>query len=1128
MKHVKRSRAARAGCIRWTLALLMSCAVVWPGSSAFAQGVTTASITGIVKDASGGVIPGATVSAIHEPSGTSYETVTQGDGRFFIQGMRVGGPYKVTASLTGFTSEAKSNLTLSLGVAQDLEFALKVAAVAETITVVGQSDPVFSSTHTGAATAVMREELAALPTISGRINDMTRMSPQYSGNGGFAGADNRMNNITVDGSYFNNSFGLAGQPGDRTNVAPISLEAIEQVQVSVAPFDVRQGNFVGAGVNTVTRSGTNSFVGSTYYRYRNDSYVGTEARGQVVNPGTFKTTNFGEWVGGPILKNKLFFFESFENQKDQRPLTTFVANPGGVPANGNTTRVLASDLNTLSQFLSGRFTYDTGPFEGIQKIVPGKPFLVKGDYNLNSQNKVTFRYNMLNSSTPVNLSGSGSLGNPGGRQTFTTQFLNFANSNYTILENIRSGIGEWNSVIGNSMSNNVIVGYTHQDESRGPIDKLFPFVDVLDGSGTAYTSFGSEPFTPNNELRYNTFQAQDSFTKFGRNHSLTFGGAVEKYHSENVFFPGKQSAYVYNSIADFFTDANGYLANPNRTTSPVSLRRFQVRYMNIPGLDKPIQPLDVWYTSAYAQDEWRPRPNLTVTGGIRVDVATWGDTAYDNPNVDALTFRDQNASPIQYNTGALPKATPLWSPRVGFNYDLTSDQKTQLRGGTGVFTGKPLYVWISNQIGNTGVLTGLVQFDNTTAFPFNPNPDAFKPATVTGAPAASVDLAVTDPNFRFPQTWRSNIAVDRRLPLGLVGTAEYIYNRDVNGMLYINANLPAAQSAFSGVDNRPRWVATSAFPACAATGQAGPCVTRLNNAAGNQIVQNIVLTNEDVGRNWTLATSVSKQTSRGLSIKGGYTYSQSKNVNDPGSIAAGSWTANAIVTDPNNPPLSFSQYSPKHRYFVAGSYSKQYFNFGATTFAAFFDGHTNGNNSYIFSADANGDTAANDLIYVPRDTSEMNFVDFTAGGKTFTAAQQAAAFEAYIQQDDYLRNHRGQYAERYALFYPIVKRLDFSIAQDVFHAVGGRRHSGQIRLDVNNFGNLLNHDWGVGQVPIQNRILTNPTPDAQGRLSYRLATTTGASGTELIGRTFQSTASLSNPSNADVYVMMLSFRYTFQ
>jgi hypothetical protein len=1099
-------------------------------SPAPAQGVTTASMTGVVKDAQGAVIPGASIVAVHEPSGTTYESVTQADGRFFIQGMRVGGPYKVTASLAGFTTEVKNNLTLTLGVAQDVEFSLKIAAVAETITVVGQSDPVFSSSHTGAATAVLREELATLPTISGRINDMTRLTPQYSGSGGFGGADNRMNNITVDGSYFNNSFGLGAQPGDRTNVAPISLEAIEQVQVSIAPFDVRQGNFVGAGVNTVTRSGTNSFVGSAYYRYRNESYVGTEAAGQTVNPGTFKTTNVGEWLGGPIVQNKLFFFESFESQKDQRPLTTLTANPGGAATGGNVTKVLASDLTALSAFLNSKFTYDPGLFEDVTKIVPGKPFLVKGDYNVNSQNKVTVRYNMLNSSTPVITSGSNSLGNPSGRSSTTCcNWLGFSNSNYTILENIRSGIGEWNSVIGSGLTNNVIVGYTHQDESRGAIDNLFPFVDILDGSGNTYTSFGSEPFTPNNELRYNTFQAQDSFTKFGKTHSLTFGGAVEKYHSENVFFPGKQSVYTYNTLADFNADANGYLANPNRSASPVTLRRFQVRYMNIPSLEKPIQPLDVWYTSAYAQDEWRPRTNLTVTAGIRMDVAKWGNTAYDNANVDALTFRNMDGGPIHYDTGALPKASPLWSPRVGVNYDLGSNQKTQLRGGTGVFTGKPLYVWISNQIGNTGVLTGLVQADNTSAFPFNPNPDTYKPKTVTGAPAASVDLAVTDPNFKFPQTWRSNVAVDRRLPWGLVATGEFIFNKDVNGMLYFNANLPSAQSAFVGVDNRPRWVGT----ACAAAGQTGPCVTRLNNAVGNQIVQNIVLTNESVGRQWNVATSLQKTLTHGFTFKGGYSYGEAKNVNDPGSIAAGSWTNNAIIFDPNNPALSFSQYSQGHRYFLAATYSRQYFNFGVTTISAFYDAHTNGNASYMFSNDANGDTAANDLIYIPRDESEMNFRSLTTGGRTFTAEQQAAAFEAYIQQDDYLRMHRGQYAERYALFFPIVKRLDLSITQDLFHSIGGRRHSGQIRLDINNIGNLLNHDWGVGRIPFGlsnggSRILANAAADAQGRVSYTFATYNTANGVQLLDHSWQTTANLSNPSNADVYVMMLSFRYTFQ
>ena len=626
---------------------------------------------------------------------------------------------------------------------------------------------------------------------------------------------------------------------------------------------MRQGNFVGAGVNTVTRSGTNRITGSAYYRTRDDGFVGTEAKGLPFNPGTFDTTVKGGWAGGPFIRNRLFGFGSFEKQDDTRPLTTFTANPGGAPATGNTTRVQASDLNNLSAFLSNSFKYDTGPYSGINKNTPAKPFLVKADYNLNSSNKVTFRYSQLDSSTDVNLSSSSSLGN--GRSTFSNNFLNYGGSNYTILENIKSGIGEWNSVISSRMANNLIFGYSTQDESRGAIGTLFPFVDILDGSSTTYTSFGSEPFTPNNELRYNTFQFQDSFTVYSRSHSLTFGVSVEKYHSENVFFPGKQSAYVYNTLDDFYADAMNYVANPNRTVSPVTLRRFQVRYINIPGMEKPIQPLDVWYTGGYAQDEWRPRANLSITAGVRMDVASFGDTGFDNPNVDALTFRDQTGSPVQYNSGALPDATPLWSPRVGFNWDVSGHQTTQVRGGTGVFTGKPAYVWISNQVGNTGVLTGFIQADNTNAYPFNPNPDAYKPSTVTGAPATSVDLAVTDKSFKFPQIWRSNIGVDRRLGWGLTATGEFIYSRDVNGMAYINANLPAAQTSFVGVDARPRWTGV----ACG-TGTAGPCVTRINNAPGNQVTNAIVLQNQGVGRSWNIAGSLSKTLSAGFAMKAGY------------------------------------------------------------------------------------------------------------------------------------------------------------------------------------------------------------------------------------------------------------------
>ena len=1087
-----------------TLVLLALCALLWPAGRLHAQGVTTGALNGLVTNEQQRPVPGANVIAIHTPSGTSYEAVTRADGRFTIPAMRLGGPYSVTVAYTGgagtaFEPETQDAITINLGVATDLVFRVRPIAVQETVTVSAVSDPVFSSNRTGAATAVSRLEIATLPTISGRIGDITRLTPQASGMS-FAGQDNRLNNITVDGSYFNNSFGLGGQPGDRTGVAPISLESIEQIQVSVAPFDVRQGNFVGAAVNTVTRSGTNQYSASAYHRFRNEGFVGTDARGLVVNPGTFNTKQSGLWGGGPIVRNKLFFFSNYEDESDIRPLHTFRANAGGEPVGGSVTRVLASDLTALSSFLSQRFQYETGGFTNFDDDTPQKRFLLRGDYNLNNNNKVSFRYNQLNSSSGNNLSSSTSAGV--GRRTFSTDFLNFANSNYLVLENIKSGIGEWNSVLGSSVSNNLIVGYTNNDESRPNTQKLFPFVDILDGNQVAVTSFGYEPFTPNNELRYNTFQIKDDLTKFSTRHSFTFGGTLQRYESENVFFPLSQSAYTYNTLADFYADANDFAANPNRTTSPITLRRFAVRYMNIPNATKPIQPLAVWYGGGYVQDEWRPLRNLTITGGVRLDVPSFKNTAFANPSADALTFRDEDGRAVQYSTGHMPDPKILWSPRVGFNWDVASNQQTQVRGGTGVFTGPPLYVWISNQIGNTGVLTGLIDVSNTTAFPFNPDPARYKPTNVTGAGATSFELNVTDPDFKFPQVWRSNIAVDRRLPGNVTGTVEFLYNKDVNGIYYINANLPAAQSAFVGPDNRPRWTSN-----------------RLNATSPNVITSALVMKNQDIGSSWNIATTLSKMLRNGFSLKGAYSYGESKNTIDPGSTAFASWASNPTPADPNNPGIGFSTASPGHRVFVQTSYSKSYFNFGATTVSAYWEARTIGNSSYVFAGDMNGDGASgNDLIYIPRNTSEMNFQQFVSSGVTFTAAQQADAWEAYIKQDSYLSKHRGEYAQRGAVWLPMLTRFDLSLNQDVFRNIGGKRNAGQFRIDIQNFGNMLNHNWGVSQRLIRNQILTNGAADATGAATYRMVLVNN----QMLAKSLETTTNI-----ADVYSFMLSFRYSF-
>ena len=564
---------------------------------ALAQGVTTGAIAGIVNDSIRGPLEGARVVAVHGPSGTTYAAITRADGRFTIPGMRVGGPYRVSASRVGYRQEVQNGVTVTLGVTSDLQFRLAQASVQlDPITVVTTTGAVFSAGRTGAATTVSTDQLAHLPTISRRVEDLLRLTPQYSPMSfgfSFAGQDNRLNNMTIDGSYFNNSFGLAGQPGDRTGVTPISIDALEQVQVSIAPYDVRQGNFVGAGVNMVTKSGTNSFSGSTFYNTRSNNYVGTQAGPNKFKPGTFQYHDVGIALGGPIIKNKLFFFASYEDDAQTAPGTTFLANTGGQPNTGPVTRVLASDLDALSTYVRTNFGYETGPYQGYDFRTPSTRFLSRLDYNLNDHNKLSVRYNLLNSETPVLISNSSSLGL--GNRRSSNLSLNFANSNYAILENIRSIVGEWNSTFGNK-SNNVIVGYNTSDESRKNVEgPWFPLVEILQG-GSNYTTFGFEPFTPDNKLFYHSYQLQDNFSIYLPKHSVTFGVSVEKYHSTNVFFPGAQSVYVYSSLADFYTDANGYLANPNRTTSPVRLRRFQYRYANIAGLTEPVQPLDVLYS----------------------------------------------------------------------------------------------------------------------------------------------------------------------------------------------------------------------------------------------------------------------------------------------------------------------------------------------------------------------------------------------------------------------------------------------------------------------------------------------------------------------------------------------------
>lgn len=1078
--------------------------------------VTTSEIVGNVVDQNGAAVAGATVTAVHEPSGTKYSTVTNGQGRYTLPALRVGGPYVVSVTQSGFTEQKREGITIGLGNASTVDFSLGVANVGAEVTVT--SDMTFNETRTGAATNVSRDVIETLPSFNRSITDFTRLAPQAGSNGSFAGQDNRMNNITVDGSYFNNSFGLRALPGQTSGVSPIAIDAIEEVQLNIAPYDVRQANFTGAGVNTVTRSGTNDYKGSVYYLWRSPGLVGKGETG-TFNPGNFKFRNYGFTVGGPLPffnfgdgandkwyttgKDKLFFFFSYENENTSEAGTTFRPRSAGESAGGSVTRVLKSDLDTLRSFLKSKFGYETGPYEGYSFNTPGIKYLGRLDYNINDKNKVNFRYLRLDSSTDRPLSGSSSLGF--GRPNGSINFLSFEGSTYAILENIRSYQGEWTSMFTPTMSNSFLVGWTKQDESRGyKSDTLFPFVDILE-QGQTYTSFGFEPFTPNNELRYTTLQVQDNLTFYRGNHTITTGFSYEHYRSENVFFPGSQSAYVYNSLQDFYDDVN--------RTRPVQLRRFQVRYSNIPGLDKPIQPLEVDYVGFYGQDAWKLSDNFMLTFGVRGDTPFFGDTGFTNPQANALSFRGADGQSVTYETQKLPDPAVLWSPRVGFNWSPLKSGRIQVRGGSGVFTGKPAYVWISNQIGNNGILTGFTQSDNTTSYPFFADVDHYKPTNVTGAPALTYELNFTEPNFRFPQIWRTNIGTDIRVPLGMVANAEFIYARDVNGMYYINANLPEASTAFTGNDNRPRW------------------------RAGNRIFSNIsgayVLQNQSSGKSWNMAFSLEKRYARGFYGKMGYSYGENKNLFDPGSIASGSWTSNQHYGDPNNPAMGFSQYSPGHRFFGTASYYIDYFKFGATSISAFLESRTWGNISYVFSGDLNGDASTNnDLIYIPANVSEMNFQPFTASGRTFTVAEQQEAFEHFITADSYLSKHRGQYAERNAAFLPMVTKIDLSVKQEVYFKTYGRKHRLQFSASVLNFANLLKKDWGIGIAYTTTQPLV--TCSSSGAVAGSPACTAGAdpsgktyyrlrnSGSSLISEPYLKTAGL-----GDVYRIQLGVKYIF-
>ncbi len=1085
--------------------------------TAFSQ-VTTGTIVGVVRNAEGKGLVGASVEAIHEPSGSRYRTTTTADGRFNLPALRVGGPYTISVSYVGFEKQELKDITVQLSEPTRADILLLDAnkQLQEVVVTGTLKNTLISKDRKGTATNINRSMLASLPTLNRSIEDFTKFTPQANGTS-FAGQDNRLINLTIDGSIFNNSFGLQALPGSQTNSTPISLDAIEQIQVNISPYNLKDAGFTGASINAVTRSGTNTFHGTGFYNFRNESLVGDKAGengDQDVVTSAFDVKQFGGSIGGPIIKNKLFFFANYEGERRSDPGTQFTADRGQ-GSGGNVTRVKATDLDALSNFLSENFGYETGAYENFSLLTRSDKGLLKLDWNVNDKHKVSLRGNFLKSSRDVPMSSSGSFGGRNGNLFG----MSYANSNYEINNDIYSGIVQVNSRFSNKINNELIFGYIANRDYRAEKAISFPTVDILDGNERNYIAFGSEPFTPNNILNTDTWQFSDNLNMYLGKHTLSMGMSYESFTFFNQFTPTVNGQYVFHNLDSFYASANAYLADPSMATNPVNLRRYALTYSNLPGGGLWNAQTKARNLGFYIQDDVTLDDKLSLTYGVRFDIPFFVGSGFTNTEVDGFTFVDETGQPTKLSTSQLPTAKLMISPRFGFNYDVFGNKKTQIRGGLGLFTGRPAFVWISNQIGNNGVQSGSLTQDNTRNYPFNPDvttniPDIPNP----GTPAPSYNIATTEKEFRFPQVFRANLGVDQNIGFGIIASAELIFTQSLSNVFYYNANLKPATASFGGPESdRPRFGTFNTTTGQLLSGSAFNNAVRVNS----KITDATVLKSGPYGGSFMTTIKLEKpMRSKGLGWMVAYNYGSTRDFGSAGSIAFSSWRDNRTVRGNNLPDISFSNNDIRHRIIGNLNYRVEIAKTAALQFSLGAQSQNQGRVSYTVSGDLNGDgLAGNDLMYIPKDRSEMNFQQYTSGTNTYTVQAQQDAFEAFINQNSYLRENRGKYAERNGFLLPMVTRFDLSAMLELFRNIGKQRHTIQLRADIFNIGNLLNSEWGVGYTVNNASLLAargyNP---ATGAPIYRYNT---------VSNSLDYTSTRKGTNLIDVWQAQFGIRYTF-
>lgn len=999
--------------------------------NAFAQGVTTSSMSGRVTDASGEALIGANILALHTPSGTSYGVATNVEGYYRIPNMRVGGPYRIVISYTGYSEVSLEGVNLRLGEPFRRDFTLEEGSVIlEAMQVTAQRATM--GTTSGASTQISTEDIENVPTLNRDLDDYIRLTPQASGFS-FAGVNNRYNSIYVDGAVNNDVFGLAssGTNGGQTGIAPFSIDIIDQLQVVLSPYDVTYGGFAGGGVNAVTKSGTNKLKGTAYYFLQNESMVGKTNKSLTDRTGSdrdgvapFSDKLYGASLGGPIVKDKVFFFANAELRAQESPSPFDFGQ-----YDGNASQ---QDLNNLRQSLIDRYNYDPGTFGDVTDNLDGVSLFGKLDINLNDNNRLTLRHSYTKAESLNRNAGN-------------SRNINFSNNGVFFPSVTNSSALELNSTFGeNKFSNNLIIGYTSVRDDRDPIGGDFPYLLLADGNSTI--RIGSEQFSTANALDQNIFTITDNFKIYNNNHTITIGTHNEFYSIYNLFIRQNYGVYEYDSIDDFLNDAGA--VEYDRSYSLVD---------NITGDGSAAAAeFNAMQLGVYLQDEWSVTSQFTLTGGLRFDLPIITSNPAIHPTFNSETLPAlQQAYDVADNIvgGQAPQGQLMISPRLGFNYDL-DDNKSTLRGGLGIFTSRIPFVWPGAMFNNNGVSIGGVDAgDIDGPIRFIPGIQDQYVNEAFSVPSGQVDLFTED--FKYPQVLRGNLALDTELPGGLLATFEGVYTKTLNNVLYTNVNSnPTVDFNWTntGTDDRPVFVREDVDSRYSAI---------------------YVASNTNEGYTYTLTASLAKQFDFGLTANLSYTFGDAQAVNEGTSSQNSSqWRGQVHIDGRNNPVLGRSDFALGHRVLGTLNYTLDWNDEGntKTSVTLLYEGVKGSPFSYIIGgrsarnlSNETGSTSRNrSLIYIPANQNEITLVE--ANG--LSPQEQWNRLDAFIENDPYLSENRGDYAEKNANWMPFTSFLDLSIRQDFGANLGGKDHRLQLSWDVINLANLINPSWGVRyQVP---------------------------------------------------------------